>query len=200
MKPPGITVITPTIGRPTLAALRDELLPQFEKDDEWLVIADGEIPAVRTMTEGHPQVRCFERKHQGCWGHHHRNWVMPQAHGTHLMFLDDDDRIAPWGLATIRKAIAEDPGKILLFKSIWTQNRIRWSTKEIKIGNVGTHMWVVPNQPTRLGTWGARWEGDYDFIASTVALYPEGPDAVAWRTELITIYGCQGNRADHWSL
>jgi hypothetical protein len=41
----------------------------------------------------------------------------------------------------------------------------------IREGNVSTQMFCVPRTAT-LGKWGTRYEGDYDFIASTVAANP----------------------------
>lgn len=168
-----------------------ELLPQLEADDEWLVIGDGSQHEARKIVENRdPHIKYSEFGPTRCWGHEQRNFAIKKAKGTHLWFVDDDDRVLPWALEAIRKRACEYPGRPLLFKSIWTNLRIAWMEREVKIGNVGTNMVVAPNLPSRIGTWGARWEGDYDFISSTVALYPEGGKSVAWCYDILTIYGC----------
>jgi hypothetical protein len=52
----------------------------------------------------------------------------------------------------------------------------------VAVGNVGTPMFVLPAAGPR-GAWGRRYEGDYDFITSTLALWPAG--ALVWREEVI---------------
>jgi hypothetical protein len=53
---------------------------------------------------------------------------------------------------------------------------------EIRESAIGGHAMVVPNVPERLGTWACRYAGDYDWIVSTVALWPSG---VAWYDDVI---------------
>ena len=52
----------------------------------------------------------------------------------------------------------------------------------IRESAIGGHAMVVPNVPERLGRWECRYAGDYDWIVSTVALWPSG---VAWYDDVI---------------
>jgi hypothetical protein len=57
---------------------------------------------------------------------------------------------------------------------------------------------VCPNVPARLGTWNpARYQGDYDFIAETVAKWG-GVGRVAWRPEVIA--QAQPSDAEDWTV
>ncbi len=49
-----------------------------------------------------------------------------------------------------------------------------WKNQVPSLGNVGTPMMVAPNVKSKLGLWGNRYEGDFDFLESTLAYYPEG--------------------------
>jgi hypothetical protein len=48
----------------------------------------------------------------------------------------------------------------------------RWP---LQVGYVSTQMMVVPNVPSLLGRWSERYEGDYDFAASTLELRGDSP-------------------------
>lgn len=65
-------------------------------------------------------------------------------------------------------------------------NDILWQEPTLKEGNVDSLMFVVPNDASRLGRWGNRYAGDYDFIASTAALYPAG--SVIWCPEIVAVW------------
>ena len=145
------------------------------------------------MVEGRdPRVRYHEHGPTKTWGHSQRNFAMPLAKGDYLMTIDDDDRFSSKGLATIRKAVAEEPGRPLLFRLIHDKGII-WEDRAVRCGNVGTQMIVTPNTPGRLGVWGNRYEGDFDFIVSTLAAYPK--DALVWREEILALRGVAKNPA-----
>ena len=48
-------------------------------------------------------------------------------------------------------------------------------TLPIRVGTVGTPMICVPNHLEKLGTWSERYEGDHDFLASTMRLRGDQP-------------------------
>jgi hypothetical protein len=47
---------------------------------------------------------------------------------------------------------------------------------------IGGHCLVTPNIKGKLGAWGERYGGDFDWLVSTLAHWPEGP---AWNDEII---------------
>ena len=71
------------------------------------------------------------------------------------------------------RALAARPSRVHVFK-------MRDDIREyggfdcIGQGSIGTPMFVVPNDG-RLGRWSTRYEGDFDFISSTLAARNERP-------------------------
>lgn len=191
-----ITLVIPTISRPTLArtllSVRDQ---DWRPGDEILLVGDGPQPVAKELWD---QMTLPGRYLEltpagGKWGHGIRNWInrTRQARGAYLGALDDDDVWSPNALATVRHAIRERPGRPLLFRMDWRtrkdwrpDNEVLWAEKELVRGNVGTPMLVCPNDPKRLGTWGMEYTGDFDFIDQTCRFYPDGP---VWRKEVICV-------------
>jgi glycosyltransferase involved in cell wall biosynthesis len=187
---PTLTLIIPTIGRPLLERLLDQASVQIGAADEILVIGDGFQPAGAAMVEKRkdPRIHYHEFGPSKCWGHPQRNYAMLLASGSHIMFLDDDDETIPGAFDIIRKAVQECPEKLLIFR-IHHREFIIWTEPEIRLMNVSTQCFVVPNAPERFGTWGARYAGDLDFITTSVEKHPDRENGIAWREEIIAIHG-----------
>lgn len=189
VKWPTLSLIIPTIGRPHLKRLLDQVVPQLWENDEVMVVGDGPQPAAQAMTEGvDSRVTYHEYGPTRCWGHQQRNWAMLVAGKSHLMFLDDDDESRPGAFNIIREVAARHPEHILIFKTMH-QGRPIWVEPEIRQTNVSTQCFVVPNIPERLGTWGSRYAGDFDFIESAVKAHPLGKNGVIFRPEITSIHG-----------
>lgn len=162
--PVRLSVIVATKGRDTLARTLVSIAPQLRPGDELIVQCDdsGDVGAT-PRTAG-----------------------MRKATGTHLLFMDDDDVYTPGALDVIRAAVLAEPGRVHLFGLTSGQG---WSLphgdREVRVGNVSTQMIVAPNDPKRLGAWGARRTGDADFILSTLAHYPDGP---RWHDAVIAVW------------
>lgn len=190
------TVLIPTIGRDHLLTLLwDQLVPQLGPGDEVWVVGDGAQPRARTMVEGiHPQVRYGEFGPTKLWGHPQRNWAMEKAAGTHIYSLDDDDTLLPGALATMRRVVEAEPSRIHVFRArdSGMAEDLIWGKPELRCGNVSTQCFVVPNEKGRLGTWGSRYEGDFDFLTTCVARRREGLDALSWRKEVVALHGRGG--------
>jgi glycosyltransferase involved in cell wall biosynthesis len=182
----SLSILVPTVGRPTLArALRSLRGQGLGPADEVLLLGDGEQPVARSLFEqfGLPGRYVTVPGPSRDWGHTPRNLGMPLARGDWLLFLDDDDAFAPGALALVRAALAEGPGRPHLFRMLVVPEDVTlWRRREVAVGNVGTPMFVLPAAGPR-GAWGRRYEGDYDFITSTLALWPAG--ALVWREEVI---------------
>jgi glycosyltransferase involved in cell wall biosynthesis len=189
---PSFSILIPTIGRPLLASLFQELLPQLGPHDEVMVIGDGPQPAARAMVAGMDRrVQYCEFGPAHCWGHPQRNWAMKLASRSHILSFDDDDAVKPGALERIRKAIMRHPGFPLVFK-MQHGPVVLWKEKTLTCMNVSTQMFVVPNVKECLGTWGDRYEGDLDFIVSTSLLYPEQDQSIVWCEEIIALHGMGG--------
>ncbi len=117
---------------------------------------------------------------------------MRSARGSHLVFLDDDDVYLPGAFAAMRNACAAHPGRPIMFRMRTTNGGTLWVDQVVQHGNHGTPQFVVPNDPDRLGIWGQRYSGDYDFCTSTLAKYP--PDALVW--DATVTYCCRPPAAE----
>jgi glycosyltransferase involved in cell wall biosynthesis len=190
---PTFSVIIPTVGRPLLSRVLGEVVPQLGAEDEVLVVGDGRQPeAERMVREADPRVRYLEFESAHCWGHPQRNWAMERARGTHLLSLDDDDALRSGALEAVRSVSSRFPDRPLAFR-VQYGSELLWREPRVACGNVTTQMFVVPNVKERLGRWGDRYEGDYDFIRSTALLYPLGMRSILWREEIIALHGLGGN-------
>ena len=189
---PAILIFTPTLGRQTLLQLAKDILPQLHSQDEWILVGDAPSPASRQMVESFQceNVRYYEMEPATGWGYPQREYAIRHAGGTHLWGVDDDDRVAPWALETIRRVAGEHPCRPLMFRVIYSGLPIwRHRLPALMFGNVSNQNFITPNIKERLGQWGKRYEGDFDFIVSTVGLYPSGAKSIVWRPEVLLIQG-----------
>lgn len=199
MNPAGIRLnwIVPTIGRASLQDLLNDLLPQLGFDDEIWVVGDGPQAEARRMVEELDwRVKYRELGPTRNWGHGLRNLTIPLLSGTHLLSLDDDDRIIAQAVPKIRASIARAPEKPHLFK-IYHGGGVIWDRQEVIERNVSTQMIATPIEKGRLGVWGNRYAGDYDFIRSTVDLYPRKDNDVIWDDAIISVHGISGTSSPY---
>lgn len=190
--PVNISVITPTIGRPSLRRLAADLLPQFKPGDEWIVVADGKQDAAQDIYEEIRRDFISYREYgpDPTWGHAQANHALMYAKGSHVWRLDDDDRAHPNALNVIRCRAEKNPRRPLIFRTIYNGYPIwRDNDKHLYCGNVSTQCYVVPNVAGLLGSWGRAYEGDYEFIRSTVALYPHKENDIVWCAEVLSVIG-----------
>lgn len=178
-----LSVIVPTHDGEGLEKLFDSLEWQLQDGDEVLIVRDtfegaAFIPTFRWA--------CAVDHNAGhhCWGHCQINEGMRHATGDYLVFIDDDDCFADGALDAIRRAADEQPTPRPLMFRFYSRrhDRVLPPRHEVRESTIGGHAIVVPNIPERLGQWSCRYAGDYDFIVSTLALWPEGP---AWYDDVI---------------
>jgi hypothetical protein len=184
-----LTIITPTCGRPTLADTAWSVVGQLEDGDEWLIIGDGPQPGAAVIAGQWPDVRYLETKPTGDYGNSQRDTAIKAATGDHLVFIDDDDILAAGALALIRRAVAEQPDAMHIFRNRWEnhpalRDQVLWRAELVRWGNVGTSMVVVPREGNR-----AKWTkhhdaytADFGYIAQCAERYP-----IAWHEEVIAI-------------
>lgn len=199
----SLSVIIPTIGRSTLWDTLMSIAPQLEEGDEIIVVGDGEQKSAEELVSsfnkqgtlglegelprkpGPPQYVYFESPGpKEDWGATPRNYAIERARGTHLVFMDDDDVYLPDAFVSFRKAIAGISDRPHIFR-MHHREGILWRDQVIKVGNVSTQMYLVPNLPGKVGRWATNYEGDTKFISQTLDLYPEGEKAVVWHEEIV---------------
>ena len=154
----SISVVIPTTGRYTL------------KDAQMSAADADEIITVPDET--------------GDNGYTPRTKGMHSATGTHIAFLDDDDVYLPGAIDLMREAACDVP---VIFRMDHPHHGILWREPELRFGNVGTPMFLVPNIPAKLGEWAPHNPklkepgGDFTFISGCV----ERMGGVVWREEVI---------------
>lgn len=174
-----ISFIVPTIGRPSLAATLRSI--ECWPGDEVLVV--GNVGEVASVAGTH--YRLIPCEPGGDWGHAERNLAMPLAACRYLAHIDDDDVYVPGTRALMADVIAKAPGRPVLFRMRYPNGITLWQEPVVRCGNVGTPMILVPNMPTRLGTFKSFVGGDCAFIEGWKWLREE----IVWRPEVIALLG-----------
>lgn len=174
----SFSIIIPTVGRPSLSRTLYSCLRQMHADDEIIVVTDGPCPEafdiVRLIQNGliDPfQLDYIVGEYTKNYGNAQRNRGMEVARQDYLMFIDDDDIYVPNALDAVRQTISYNPQVPLLFQFVDRNGARIWHKMELVEGNVGTPCIVVPNISEKLGEFGARYEGDFDFIKKTCELW-----------------------------
>lgn len=188
-----ISVITPTIGRPSLRVMLEGLVPQLSAGDEVWVLGDGPQPQAEQIVTSlaSPLVRYVECPWTGDYGNPQRNQAIGMATGSHLMFVDDDDRVMPGAIGRIKSWIARHPDRPLMFK-MQHPRLVLWQKPVFQVGNVSGQMFICPKADGKVGAWTLRYEADFDFMSDTLARYPAG--ALVWVPEITCIQGLAGKK------
>ena len=170
----SISVVVPTLGRPTLEATLAALATQVKRRDEVIVVADlrGDLAATTRIFDGYARpgwwLRAVAPNEYG-HGYAQREYGAMLATGSHLCFIDDDDVHNEGALELMREHACEVP---VIFR-MRSRAETLWTDEELKFGQVGTPMFVVPNLPLKLGRWEPKENtngvgGDYVFIRGCV--------------------------------
>ena len=182
-----LSIIVPTHDGEGLDTLFASLDGQLRPHDQVLVIGDtcdGELPEVerQVVQAGHTFYAHNAGHH--CYGHCQINAGLAHATGDYLLFIDDDDCYPAGALDTVRRAIAAQVAPRPLIFQFWSRRHGRTlpPSHQIRESAIGGHAIVVPNIPDKLGRWGERYAGDYDWIVSTLQHWPDGP---VWIDEVI---------------
>lgn len=167
---PSITFIVPTVGRPTLGPLMDQLRAELGPLDQVVVVADGRVLAARGCTNGDPRMEYHEFP-GGRRGNPGRDFGMSRARGDWLMFVDDDDLLAPGAVSELRKVLASGPRVPHIFRCAGL-DLPKPPFSETTPGVT----FVVPNDG-KAGCWDFVQSDDTErwFLRTTLENYPEGP-------------------------
>lgn len=195
-----LSVILPTLGRPTLARAVRSVLPQLAPGDELVVVAD---PAGDTV---HAELVCMGRRPPATilrqqWrdgrmtfvrgsvsdgsGNPQRDLGIQVARGTHLCFLDDDDVYTPGALTTMRAAARPDRVVVCRVRlAPMHGHRVIWKEPVLELDNVSGLGLVCPRVSGLPG-----WKGH--------PLYaPRGAD-YQWAADVCDLLGTRPLFEDH---
>lgn len=165
----ALSVVVGTLGRASLDATLESIRSQRLDGDETVVVSANPMVAVKASEYGCRFVRIPNPGND--WGDTERQVGMDAATADYVCFLDDDDIHLPGARQEIEDAIAANPSKPLMFRMRFGEDGgVLFLEPEVKLGNCGTPMFVLPNDKAKLGTWGKRKAnergGDYDFLCS----------------------------------
>jgi hypothetical protein len=121
----------------------------------------------------------------GDWGHTERNVAMPLAKGRYLAHIDDDDFYVPGTRGMMANAMETHPDKPTLFRMQFPSGLRLWQNRELRCGNLGTPMMLVPNTPGKLGVWAPYVGGDFEFLRGC----GWQAEDFLWREEVIALLG-----------
>jgi glycosyltransferase involved in cell wall biosynthesis len=163
---PKLSVIVPTIGRPTLSRTLASIEAQRTIPGDQTIVIRDDLP----------------HRDWGAWA---RAEGITQAAGDFLLFMDDDDAYVPAAFDVIRAAVTANPDVVHIFRMrrFAPFNDVLWHRKNLSApGQVGTPMFAVPNRREWLGTWSRHYEGDFEFLRSTLAKMCSEP---IWHEDVI---------------
>lgn len=192
--PITVTIITPCYnGAPYLRDTIESALAQTRPPLEVIVIDDGSTDDSAAIAEsfGEP-VRVLRQANQG--ESVARNRGIAEARGTHLLFLDADDLIAPEALERLTAAVATRPDSIALMgcARFTTDPRSPDSVVDAATGvffptliqtNLGPpHTWLAPTRIVRQAGGfyePLQWSEDWD-VLWRIGLHAAGIECVPY--------------------
>ena len=183
-----LAFVVPTIGRPSLIRTLNSIKSQMQPQDILAVVADGFVNETQKLLES-AQIKpdrmwTFPRRH-GDWGHTPRNKAFAEIDGDFILTLDDDDAYLEGAIDAIRTRLAESEPTPHMFKMYWRGRQTLWEHPNVAERNVSTQMIVTPNVKSKLGTWGSRYQGDFDYCVSLQKNWGR----IIWCPEIIVRYG-----------
>lgn len=197
----SLTVAVPTVSRPVLRNVLLDLAAELRDVDEVLVVGDGPQPSAAAIVDevaptSKAAIRYFETAPTKTWGNAQRRAAFQRARGTHIMSFDDDDRVVIGAIEKVCTALKREPDRPHLFRLFYREGTI-WKRPAVVCGNVSTQMIAFPNRRDRLGYWADTYQGDFEFIRSTAALYAAGEASIVWNEPVIAVHGHNGALAPH---
>jgi hypothetical protein len=164
-------VVIPTIGRLSLNATLQSLLPQVGRGDEVVVMRDGGFdPVCHNLCRTYQSVNQARWTHDftngdlGAFGHPARNRAIDTYPNAEFFWSLDDDDVALSGALDAMRAAIDDarrtPASLPFFvfqmqggaNSHFPGRTVPVTGHEIRPGNVGTPMLLWPNCSARFGT------------------------------------------------
>lgn len=183
-----LAFVVPTIGRLSLIRTLTSIKQQMQPQDILAVAADGFVDQTHKLLEEAritpDRVWEFPRRH-GDWGHTPRNKVFAEIEGDFILTVDDDDAYLEGAIDAIRTRLAESEPMPHMFRMYWRGRQTLWEHPNVVEQNVSTQMIVTPNVKSKLGTWGNRYQGDFDYCVSLQKNWGK----ILWCPEIIVRYG-----------
>ncbi len=173
--------IIPTLNRPTLARTIESLLPQLGAQDVVFVIADLKNKR-KVKAPNDPRIYVLADRSIGArsYGYKARKYGIEMAAGAsdYIHCIGDDDTYISGAIEKLRAALYYDAPRLPVLckmrrnipKERGGGSDVIWKDQNIDAGNnIAGEMFVFPNDPEKMGTFGEDYCGDNQFIRQTVA-------------------------------
>lgn len=139
------------------------------------------LPVVGTLHQLVDGVDCHS------YGHDQLNAAMAAATGDYLLAQDDDDVYVRGAFDAVRGLVDSlSAPRPMMFRFVTRFRTLLWATPEVREQWVGGHNLVLPNNKERLGTWSPRYNGDFDWIRSSLDKWPGGDADVVWDERVLS--------------
>ena len=192
---PTFSFLVPTHreDRPLRRCL-DSIAPQLQEGDEVIVVGDTHtrllpgVEAVVAAYDAHWPASFRYLPHDAghhCYGHCQLNYGLQRARGDYVHCNDDDDVWTPDAVTLMRKGVEAYPKRPLLFRFRSYMGSVYWEeVGKMERDHIGGHCLVAPNTNGMLGRFTCAYNGDFDWIESTVSAYG-GPQQAIWIADII---------------
>ena len=133
------------------------------------------------------QYEPFDAGHH-CFGHCQINHGLTLATGQHISVNDDDDIWTDNARDLMRRGTDVWPDAVLLYQyRSYYGRQVYWHTPGLLLrDHIGGHSVVAPNVQDKLGRFACAYNGDFDYVESTVNNFG-GPSKAIWISDLIAI-------------
>ena len=179
-----ITFVVPTIGRPSLARTLDSI--ELWPGDALLLVGEPDLVAPVSRLFIDSRIRFVSCKRGNDWGHTERNFAAPHVRTPYVAHIDDDDIYAPGARGSMSDALYKTPNRPVIFKMRYPNGLELWQSQVLRCGNVGTPMFLLPNDPAKMtGTWAPYVGGDFAFLEGCQWKFED----YVWRPEVVALLG-----------
>ena len=197
----SICIPTPGRGRPLRRCLISIATQPLYPGDEVLVAGDttdGPLPDVEDLVKDFgpqfhylPVAGTIHQLDDGVdchsYGHDQLNAAMAAAKGDYLLAQDDDDVYVRGAFAAVRGLAASlSEPRPMMFRFVTRFRTLLWATPEVRYEWIGGHNLVLPNRKDRLGQWTSRYQGDFDWVRSSLDKWPGGDADIVWDERVLS--------------
>ena len=169
---PSFHLLIATMGRKTLIQMLDSIVPQMEESDFITVVYDNKDTGDTFETVKNMKTRCKlnvimnNETYDVNYPQHSIRNKYNDLEGDFIFHGDDDDIYTPNAMIYIRKYVC-NPTTLYLFNLYFKDMKTETFYKnKLEISHISTPSGIIPKEINKLGIWGDRYEGDFDFYKS----------------------------------
>ena len=183
MTMPTIGVFIPTPGRKSLVRTVHSIKTQrLIPGDDILIVGDGHDEWTHNYIKSvGPPFRYIAIPQTRDWGHSQDNYGMQNVGGDVIVAQDDDDIFAPRAFEEIRQAVIQYPNRPIMARVKTPFLGVLWTQPAVP--PFDGHCLIIPNNKEKLGYWGPQYDGDQDYMRTSVEPY----SGCGWLDKVLSI-------------